>query len=141
MQRFDSPPRYEYTELVSKNHIGGLASYRLKNMVVPVFQDESLGNHCHVYVLNLYLLKIPPSARAQDVFYLRPKPVSMDDDKPWYSSQQLGRNRITQLMKAICSGAGVQKKYTNHSLRATGATRLFSASEATTQVLHKTPLL
>ena len=31
MQRFNSPPRYEYTELVSKNCSGSLASYRLKN--------------------------------------------------------------------------------------------------------------
>ena len=80
MQRFDSPPRYEYAEVVSKNCSGSLASYRLKNKVVPVFQDESLGNWCHVYVLDLYLSKIPSSARVQDVFYLRPKPVDMEDD-------------------------------------------------------------
>ena len=50
MQRFENPPRYEYTELVSKNRAGGLASYRLKNKVVPVFHDESFRNRCHVYI-------------------------------------------------------------------------------------------
>ena len=35
------------------------------------------------------------------------------------------KNHISQLMKTICSGAGVQKRYRNHSLHATGATRLF----------------
>ena len=137
MQRFDSPARYEYTELVSKNRSGSLASYRLKNKVVPVFQDESLRNRCHVYVLDLYLSKIPPSARAQDVFYLRPKPVDVDDDGPWYSSQRLGRNRISQLMKKICSGAGVQNRYTNHSLRATGATRLFQSGTPENVIMER----
>ena len=33
VQHFDSPPQYEYTELVSKNRSGSLASYRLKNKV------------------------------------------------------------------------------------------------------------
>ena len=61
MQRFENPPRYEYTELVLKNCAGGLASYRVRNKVVPVFQDESIGNHCHVYILDLYLSKIPSS--------------------------------------------------------------------------------
>ena len=130
IQRFDSPPPYEYTELVPKNHSGSLISYQLKNKVVPVLQDESLGNQCHVYVLDLYLSKIPSSARAQDVFYLRPKPVDMEDDNPWYSSQQIGRNHISQLLKKICSGAGVQNRYTNHSLRATGATLHFQSGTA-----------
>ena len=137
MQRFENPPRYEYTELVSKNRAGGLASYRLKNKVVPVFQDESLGKQCHVYVLDLYLSKIPSSARAQDVFYLRPKPVNMEDDNPWYSSQRIGRNRISQLMKTICSGSGVQNKYTNHSLRATGATRLFQSGTPENVIMER----
>ena len=137
MQRFENPPRYEYTELVSKNRAGGLASYRLKNKVVPVFQDESLGKQCHVYVLDLYLSKIPSSARAQDVFYLRPKPVNMEDDNPWYSSQRIGRNRISQLMKTICSVSGVQNKYTNHSLRATGATRLFQSGTPENVIMER----
>ena len=54
-----------------------------------MFQDDSLGNWCHVYVLDLYLSKIPSSTLVQDFFYLRPKLVDMEDDNPWYSSQQL----------------------------------------------------
>ena len=104
---------------------------------MPVFQDESIGNHCHVYILDLYLSKIPSSGRAQDVFYLRPKPVSKEDGCPWYSSQRLGRNRISQLMKTICNGAGVQKKYTNHSLRATGATRLFQSGTPENVIMER----
>ena len=63
-----------------KNRASGLASYRLKNKVVPVFHYESFGNRCHVYVLDLYFSKISLSAQAQDVFYLRLIPVSMEDD-------------------------------------------------------------
>lgn len=90
LQRFSNPPRYEYTELVSKNRCGGMATYRLENKVVPVFEQKSAGNRCHVFVLDLYLSKIPPETRACDSFYLRPKTHVADDDHPLFTSQHIG---------------------------------------------------
>ena len=41
--------------------------------------------------------------------------------------QPCGRNFLATVVKTICEKAGIQGK-TNHSLRATGATRLFTAN-------------
>lgn len=127
LQCFNNPPRYEYMEFVLKNRCGGMASHRLRNKVVPVFQGKSVGNQCHVYVLNLGLSKIPPEARACDILYLSPKLQVADDDRLWYTSQQGRKNRVSQFMKEVCKETGVQKKYSNHSLRVTEATHLFQS--------------
>lgn len=44
-------------------------------------------------MLDLYVSKIPSTVRAQDVSYLRSKPVSVEDDSVWYSSQGLGKTK------------------------------------------------
>ena len=40
-------------------------------------------------------------------------------------------------MKDVCKEAGVEKKYTNHSLRATGATRLFQSGTPENVIMER----
>ena len=45
----------------------------------------------------------------------------------WFPSKPLGHNTLTHMVKEMCSAAGIKGHKTNHSLRATAATRLFHA--------------
>ena len=93
-------------------------------------------------MLDLYLSTIPPSGRVQDSFYLRLKPVYKIDNCPWYSTQK--KSHFTTYDK-ICKVAGVQRKYTNHSLHAmlcyatyaTGATRLFQSGTTKNAIMAR----
>ncbi|XP_046565575.1 uncharacterized protein LOC124274278 [Haliotis rubra] len=60
-----------------------------------------------------------------DPFYLRPLRKPMGD--VWYSSQAVGRHSLAAMVSDICQRAGLTGHRTNHSLRATAATRLFEA--------------
>ena len=44
----------------------------------------------------------------------------------WYCDQPYGVNKIKTTVKEICSIAGFEGKYTNHSLRATCASRMYA---------------
>ena len=46
--------------------------------------------------------------------------------KPWYTLTPVGRNTLSTMVKNICTDAGVGGNKTNHSLRATGTTALFT---------------
>ena len=81
----------------------------------------------YVAVLDLYLSKLPAASASKDVFYLQPLPkVPSDDSKPWYTLTPVGRNTLSTMVKNICTDAGVGGNKTNHSLRATGTTALFT---------------
>ena len=62
------------------------------------------------------------------VFYWEPKEVvPVCDDAPWFTLQVIGRNNLASMVKKIFQKVGIEGK-TNHSFRATGATRLFEAN-------------
>ena len=61
-------------------------------------------------------------------FYWKPKEKTpLDTDACWFTMQPCGRNFLGTIVKKVCEQGGIYGK-TNHSLRATGATRLFAAN-------------
>ena len=54
--------QYVYIENGSKNRQGGINDIRVENKNVPVIANPDAGNRCHVYLLDLYLSKVPPAA-------------------------------------------------------------------------------
>ena len=68
-----------YTENSSKNYSGGLAQMRVKSKVVPIIAVPDAGSRCHVYVLDLYMQKLPPEAFSRDNFYVEPCLIVPDD--------------------------------------------------------------
>ena len=78
--------------------------------------------------LDLYLQKIPSQAWENDVFYLAPLQKKPEDpSKPWFTLTPVGKNRLNKLLKEMCVAAGLSNSFTNHSLRAYGATAMFQA--------------
>ena len=57
-------------------------------------------------------------------FYLRPLQAPKQHNV-WYSSQVVGRNRLSTIVANLCKKAGLSGYFTNHSLRATAASRLY----------------
>ncbi len=58
---------------------------------------------------------------------MRPAEKIPADGKPWFVNQRVGVNTLKNFVPRICTLAGLPKRYTNHSLRATGITRMFTA--------------
>ena len=55
-------------------------------------------------------------------FYLRAK-VKFSADSSWYYNVPVGHNTLGNTVKRLCKQAGIEGNKTNHSLRATTATR------------------
>ena len=51
----------------------------------------------------------------------------MDAGKSWYKTTPMGVNSLKMMMPRVSELAGLRNRYTNHSLRATAATRMFAS--------------
>lgn len=128
---------YVYQEFGSKNNQGGFSSLNLQNKVVK--QLESSSRKYHVKILDKYLQVLPADASSKDVFYLNPlKSVPLDPDAPWFSSIPVGKNKLNGLLKEMCMKAGITGNFTNHSLRAYGATTLFQSGVSEKLIQQRT---
>ena len=128
LQRTFEPSGYIYHEYVSKNQSGTYQQLHLQSKVVPIYACPDAGERCHVFLLDLYLRKLPQEAIQKDVFYVRPlQEVPADLSVPWYTTVPVGKHTLNNKVKVMCERAGIQGHKTNHSLRATAATELYQA--------------
>ena len=74
-----------------------------------------------------YVEKLNPKAGVENAFYFKPL-VVVNDGNVWYTSLPLGHNKLRDMVKTIMGKTGFKGNYTNHSLRATTASRLFRAN-------------
>jgi hypothetical protein len=132
LKRVAHPPRYVYTAAATdSNHSapdqeGLTRMWSRKKKPYPAIIVDAVaekGNRCHVHVLDLYLQRIPPDAFDHDVFYLQPVGTFKDPAKPWFTTNPLGKNMLTRMVKDICIDAGIDGvNKRNQSLRVSGAT-------------------
>ena len=82
-----------------------------------------------------YLSLMPPN-RPADAFYLQPSrhPTSTC----WFSATPLGHYSLGRTISRICKEAGIGGYKTNHSLRATAATRLYQSGVDEQLVMERT---
>ena len=103
---------------------------KIENKVVPSYASTNAENkeQCHVYLLDLYMKKVPKGALSKGVFYLHPVAKVCDiPSSEWYTSIPVGKNMLQKMLPTMCEEAGITRR-TNHSLRATGATDMFHAN-------------
>ena len=79
---------------------------------------------CLIRLFKLYNSKCP-TGRPNDAFYLRP--LSRPKEDVWYQRSPVGHNWLANVIPRMFKEAGLSGRFTNHSLRATSATRLFDA--------------
>ena len=113
-----------YKEDVSKVNQGGLAHSRKENK--EVIQHANLNNPrcCIVRLYKLYT-SLCPIGQPDNAFYL--KPLVKPRSNCWYAKVAYGHNLLQNTVKKLFTAAGMDRHYTNHSLRATAATRLFNS--------------
>ena len=115
---------WKHIETGSKNFRGGVADLRRENKVFCQYPCSQLGNRCHFRLLDLYMEKLPAEAKEKNGFYLSPLQKFTKESKPWFSLTPLGKNTLDRFVKDFSTEAGIEGK-TNHSLRATGTTRMY----------------
>jgi hypothetical protein len=124
---------YNYTEFISKNNQHRFKDMHSKNKSVKIF--ASVGSRkCVVQMLDFYYSKLPPEPKA---FYLRPL-TKIEQGKPWYANVPVGINNLRMFMSRMSEKGELSTKYTNHSLRATSASRLFSCNVPEKLIQEKT---
>ncbi|KAK3096716.1 hypothetical protein FSP39_002629 [Pinctada imbricata] len=76
---------------------------------------------CHVASFESYISKLHPgNARI----WQRPKDTFNAEDQIWYCNVPVGEKKLSSFMSGLSKSVGLSKSYTNHSIRATGATIL-----------------
>ena len=127
-ERGYEPDRYTYTENGSKNHQGRFGTRKESNKVVTIYANFDNAPKCLVYLLDFYFSKFPKPPTSMETFYLKPLakvPAKFDD--PWFECTPIGKNVLAKFVQVMCEDTGIREKKTNHSLRATGVTSLFTA--------------
>lgn len=135
IQSIENPgeqPYLRYTEDVSKNHPGGLKGRKQKPKIVLHHSNEENPNRCFVRLFKLYC----PAERPDNAFYL--SPLTKPKEQCWFSRTPLGHNTLKNVVKRMCEMAGISGYETNHSLRATTATRLYSEGIDEQLVMERT---
>ncbi|XP_046544689.1 uncharacterized protein LOC124254898 [Haliotis rubra] len=121
-----------YHEMVSKCSQRGLKDYHVAPKSVTAYASD-VSDKCIVHLYPKYLGLRP--ADAPTALYLRP--LSKPRPDRWYSVSPVGEHTLSKTVSRLCAAAGFSGFYTNHSLRATCATRLFR-SGVDEQLIAKT---
>ena len=105
---------------LQKNNQGGLVC-KGRSKVVYVYGATD-KKRCPVTLFKKYVRLLPQTTSCAK-FYLRCKKKQLPN--LWYCDQPYGVNRIKSAVKEMCKEGGLIGHYTNHSLRATCASRMF----------------
>lgn len=110
-------------DLCNKTNRGGIKHKKYTGKTVSVYPASNL-ERCPVTILELYMSKLP-SLRKNNCLYLRPLTSVSTYCDIWYKDAPVGVNTLQGVVKKLCKEAGLVGHYSNHSLRATAATRMY----------------
>ena len=128
-------PYLQYTEDVSKNRPGGIKGRNVKPKIVEHHANINNPQRCFVRLHKKYI-SLCPETPCGSAFYLQP--AAKPTEKCWFTSRPLGHNTLTKTMSRLCETAGITGFKTNHSLRATTATRLYASGIDEQLVMERT---
>ena len=77
-----------------------------------------------------------PEDRPDNAFYL--KPLEKPRGDCWYTKSPIGHNTLARTINGLFESAGISGHFTNHSLRATAATRMFDAGVDEQLIMNRT---
>ena len=129
-------PYLQYTEDISKNRPGGIKGRNVKPKIVLHHANTENPERCFVRLFKKYIELCPTTPSEMDAFYLQP--AAKPTETRWYTSKPLGHNKLTKTMARLCEAAGIEGFKTNHSLRATTATRLYQSGVDEQLVMERT---
>lgn len=127
----------EYSEDISKTNQGGLDHRTVKRKVVRAYQNTDNPDRCIVHYWKKHIAVRPKDERCPLDFYLRPL-IQPNAQGAWFSMQPVGRIKLSNTVAELAKEAGISGKVTNHSLRATCASRLYQESVDEQLICEKT---
>ena len=79
-------------------------------------------------IVHLYLkyLSVRPEGLKNNDFYLWP--LAIPRGNVWYACQHIGKNKLTSIVADMAKTAGIEGKFTNHSLYAYCASRMYNSN-------------
>ena len=98
-------------------------------------ENEVNSSRCLVRLYKLYNSLCPPN-RPDRAFYLTP--LVRPTEGCWFRKVPLGHNKLSQVVPRLMKSAKIEGYFTNHSLRATAATRLYDAEVNEATIMDRT---
>ena len=126
-----------YEENTSKCNQGGLASRGLPPKTGRAYENVVNSDRCVVRIYEKYVSLRPSHLpKCSTDLYLRPLTVPNGD--VWFSCQPRGRHTLEKVVKKLCEAGGITGKRSNHSCRASSATRLYEEGVDEQLICEKT---
>lgn len=110
-------------DLCTKTNRGGIKHKKYTAKTVSVYPARN-PVRCPMTILEFYMSKLP-TLRKHDNLYLRPLAKVSYYSDVWFRDAPVGVNALQSVVKNLCKEAGLQGHYSNHSCRATAATRMY----------------
>ena len=104
-----------------KNDPGGLKGRKIKPKIVYHHANNERPERWFIRLYKLYNSWCPAD-RPDHAYYL--KPLQKPKNEFWHSNQPVGHYKLDATISRMCKDAGMPGHHTNHSLRASAATRL-----------------
>ena len=108
-------------DLGTKTNKGGLKHRKIEAKTVDLYATVN-ADRCPLCAIMKYLSVVPKN-RTCNAFYLQPRKKYFR--KAWYINRLAGIHHLHTAVREMCQVAGLPGHYTNHSLRATTATKLY----------------
>ena len=108
-------------DIKTKMNQGGLDHREIQPCTMYVYKNVN-QHRCPVHLFEKYCSLCPKIAKHEE-FYLHPivKPTPWQ----WYADKPIGINALHSTVKWLAESAGLQGRFSNHSLRASSTTHLF----------------
>ena len=104
-----------------KTNKGGIKHRKVEPKCVDMYPINDI-NRCPVHIILRYLSMLPKHSSCAS-FYLQPRKKYSPNS--WYQNRPAGANKLRDCIKEMCKKAGFPGHFTNHSLRATSATKMY----------------
>ncbi|CAG2243750.1 unnamed protein product [Mytilus edulis] len=118
-----------YKEDISKTNSGGMKDKKYTPKTVKAYENIEYPDRC----FEKYKRLCPKD--EVDAFYFKPL-VNFTTDQ-WFCKVPVGHNTLQKTVKRLCTAVGLEGKRTNHSLRASTATRLYQAGVEEQLICHR----
>ena len=99
------------------------------------YQNVDTPERCLIRLYKFYM-SVCPKNRPDDAFYLKLLVCPKGDCG--FSTVPIGHNMLQKMVPNLFKSAGIAGYYTNHSLKATTATRLFEAGVDEQLIMQRT---
>ena len=126
-----------YEELTSKCNQGGISDRSVPPKSGRAYQNIVNSDRCVIRLYEKYVAACPShDPKYSKDFYLRP--LSVPNGDVWYSCQARGRHTLSEVIKKMCKATGLGECCTNHSCRASSATRMYEQGADEQLICEKT---